>query len=269
MNNKVRNVKTDSLFLFFCFVSIFLWSTINKTGYLSGVVFTISIIVTIIIVEMFPLRSNDFEIYENKSAFFLFLFLEIILQLLIFILNKYFGLNNMTGGKADISHIRLIYLLITGTLFFSYLLNINFKDFYWGMTFKELLLIIAIYVAYIVINRISGMKAYDVVFDEEHIKTFMLKFIYDCFYPGIFEETVYRGFLISGLKGLGLNESKCNVVQALFFGASHVNSWGSGSFIFLLHTAFQSLIGYLFGKLYFKTKSLTPCIILHGLFNTI
>ena len=119
------------------------------------------------------------------------------------------------------------------------------------------------------INGILDIKVYDIMFDEEHIKKSILNFIYQCIYPGIFEETLYRGFLISGLKGLKLNESKCNVIQALIFGASHVNSWGSGSFIFLLHTAFQSLIGYLFGKLYFKTKSLTPCIILHGLFNTI
>lgn len=135
------------------------------------------------------------------------------------------------------------------------------------MTFKNFLLIFIIYISYKGLNVILYKELNIVVFDKNNIKNFIFHLIYQCFYPGIFEETLYRGFLISGLKGLRLNENKCNVIQAVIFGASHVNSWGTGSSIFLLHTAVQAIIGYMFGKLYFKTKSLTPCIILHGLFN--
>ena len=48
------------------------------------------------------------------------------------------------------------------------------------------------------INGILDIKVYDIMFDEEHIKKSILNFIYQCIYPGIFEETLYRGFLISG-----------------------------------------------------------------------
>lgn len=160
---------------------------------------------------------------------------------------------------------RYINFFLVGKL--SYLFNISFKDFNWGITFKNFLLILIIYIFYKGLNVISYKEVNILMFDKNNIKNFIFHLIYQCFYPGIFEETLYRGFLVSGLRGLGINENKSNVIQAVIFGASHLNSWGTGFSVFLLHTAFQAIIGYMFGKLYFKTKSLTPCIILHGLFN--
>lgn len=101
-----------------------------------------------------------------------------------------------------------------------------------------------------------------------NILNFLIGTIVNSAYPGFFEEVLYRGFLISGLKGLGLSNNKCNIVQAIIFGISHVMSWGIPSWIFLLSTASQAMVGYLLGKIYFKTESLMPCILFHGLLDS-
>lgn len=98
---------------------------------------------------------------------------------------------------------------------------------------------------------------------------FLLNALFNAAYPGIFEEVLYRGFLISGLKGIGLSDEKCNVIQSIIFGIAHVMSWGAAPKAFILYTTAQAMAGYLLGKVYFKTKSLTPCILLHGLMNVI
>lgn len=248
-------------------MSILFYNKINNIGNLLSLQFIISMSITLLLIQIFPFRHNYLEIYKNKYAICLFLILEIVLQAFIFITNQYFGLNNTTVNEINIIYIRLLHLIMTATLFISYLFNISFKDFNWGITFKNFLLILIIYIFYKGLNIISYNEVNILMFDKNNIKNFIFHLIYQCFYPGIFEETLYRGFLVSGLRGLGLNENKSNVIQAVIFGASHLNSWGTGFSVFLLHTAFQAIIGYMFGKLYFKTKSLTPCIILHGLFN--
>jgi membrane protease YdiL (CAAX protease family) len=86
-------------------------------------------------------------------------------------------------------------------------------------------------------------------------------------HPGVFEEVLYRGLLISGLKGFGLKDEQTNIIQAIIFGITHVISFGNVPSIFILHTASQIILGYVIGKVYFKTKSLTPCILLHGLID--
>ena len=83
---------------------------------------------------------------------------------------------------------------------------------------------------------------------------FVLSTLYHCLYPGLLEEVLYRGFLISGLKGLGIDDWKCNIVQAVIFGIIHVFSGGNYAWKVLLSTASQTLSGYVLGKIYLKTK---------------
>jgi membrane protease YdiL (CAAX protease family) len=97
------------------------------------------------------------------------------------------------------------------------------------------------------------------------IVDFAIKFVRKSLHPGVFEEVLYRGLLISGLEGFGLKDEHTNIIQAIIFGITHVISFGNVPSIFILHTASQIILGYVIGKVYFKTKSLTPCILLHGL----
>lgn len=88
-------------------------------------------------------------------------------------------------------------------------------------------------------------------------------------YPGFFKEVLFRGFLISGLKGFGLSDDRCNIFQAIILGVGHVMSWGMPSWIFLLAMTWQAMLGYVLGKLHFKTNSLLSCILFHGFLNAI
>ena len=62
------------------------------------------------------------------------------------------------------------------------------------------------------------------------------------------------------------------LVSSVTFGIGHIMNLINGSGADLLANILQVLyalaIGYLFVIIYYKTKSLLPCIITHGLFNS-
>lgn len=108
------------------------------------------------------------------------------------------------------------------------------------------------------------------ILDLEFIIDFALKAVINSVYPAFYEEILFRGLLISGLKGFELSNNTCNIIQAIIFGIAHIMSWGEPSWwVHLLALSIQIMIGYLLEKLYFKTNSLLPCILFHGLNNTI
>lgn len=84
---------------------------------------------------------------------------------------------------------------------------------------------------------------------------------------------MFRGFLISGLLSFNMEKWKANIIQSVIFGLGHcfVVSKGLGFHISalaaILHTSQQMMIGYVLGKIYLKTNSLLPGIILHGLLD--
>jgi hypothetical protein len=47
------------------------------------------------------------------------------------------------------------------------------------------------------------------------IADFIIKMIRKSLHPGVFEEVLYRGLLISGLKGFGLKDEHTNIIQAI------------------------------------------------------
>jgi membrane protease YdiL (CAAX protease family) len=88
-------------------------------------------------------------------------------------------------------------------------------------------------------------------------------------YPALYEEFLFRGLLVSGLKGFFNNECLINITQAIVFGLMHFSiyterGFGIWSPVFI---GSQVILGYLLGSLYLKTRSLTPSIILHTLFD--
>lgn len=83
-----------------------------------------------------------------------------------------------------------------------------------------------------------------------------------------FEEFLCRGILISALKGYLIAEWKVNIIQAFLFGILHcVRYLDKGIVVALLITCYQTVIGYFLGKLYLKTKTLTPGILIHLLWD--
>ncbi|NVM44272.1 MAG: CPBP family intramembrane metalloprotease [Candidatus Lokiarchaeota archaeon] len=88
--------------------------------------------------------------------------------------------------------------------------------------------------------------------------------------PGIWEEVSFRG-VISTLNLRKYSQRTVLVVVALLFGFFHLFNLLSGSNLVLtgVQVIYASLMGFLFGYLFIKTKSLIPSIILHYLINSL
>lgn len=74
--------------------------------------------------------------------------------------------------------------------------------------------------------------------------------------PGLIEELVFRGWLLSALQPFG--ERRALLLSALIFGLMHGN---------LTQVPFALLLGLLFGFVTLRTGKLWPCMIIHTLNN--
>ena len=77
------------------------------------------------------------------------------------------------------------------------------------------------------------------------------------------EEIIYRGCAFNGLSKTKLNYVQINIIQSLMFAFSHLGGFGHN----INSLPYYILFGYLFGKIYVTSNSLTPGILLHGIFN--
>lgn len=86
---------------------------------------------------------------------------------------------------------------------------------------------------------------------------------------GFLEEMIFRGFLF---KAMAKNGAKSAIiVSSITFGAGHivnlVNGSGADLPSNLLQVLYAIAIGFAFVMIFYKTKSLIPCILTHSIFN--
>ncbi|MGL5820715.1 MAG: lysostaphin resistance A-like protein [Sarcina sp.] len=88
---------------------------------------------------------------------------------------------------------------------------------------------------------------------------------------GILEEIIFRGFLFKGLCKDSIKVAI--IVSSLTFGFGHIINLFNGSGASLLFNicqiSYAIAIGFLFVILFQRGKSLWPCIITHGIFNSL
>ena len=94
-------------------------------------------------------------------------------------------------------------------------------------------------------------------------------FILSMLCVGFIEEVIFRGFLFKAM-------CKDNVNLAIFvssitFGMGHIINLLNGRELIptLLQICYATAIGFLFTIIFYKGKSLWPCIIAHGVFNSL
>ncbi|NCD06273.1 MAG: CPBP family intramembrane metalloprotease, partial [Spirochaetia bacterium] len=100
-------------------------------------------------------------------------------------------------------------------------------------------------------------------------KYLIANFIQHIYYPSIVEEVIFRGFLLSALLSFNIRSDKANIIQAIIFGFSHMLGYKEITLISFFIPFVQIFIGYLIGKMYLKNKSISSCIILHTLIDTL
>ena len=94
-------------------------------------------------------------------------------------------------------------------------------------------------------------------------------FIISMLCVGFLEEIIFRGFLFVSMSQNGLKSAI--VMSSITFGIGHiVNLLNGGDFVPTLLQVFYAIaIGFLFTIMFYKSKCLIPCIIVHTVFNSL
>ena len=91
------------------------------------------------------------------------------------------------------------------------------------------------------------------------------------FCVGFLEEMIFRGFLFKAMAENGVKSAI--IVSSITFGFGHIVNLINGSGTELLPNILQIIyavaVGFTFVMIYYKTKSLLPCIITHSVFNAL
>ena len=88
---------------------------------------------------------------------------------------------------------------------------------------------------------------------------------------GFLEEMIFRGFLFNALVRDGVKSAI--IISSVSFGIGHivnlVNGSGAGLLPTMLQVVYAIAIGFAFVMIYYKTKSLLPCILTHSILNSL
>jgi len=86
---------------------------------------------------------------------------------------------------------------------------------------------------------------------------------------GFIEEIIFRGFLFKMMEKD--NITIAIIVNAITFGIGHIVNLLNGAELIptLMQMCYAVAIGYLFVIIFYKSKSLVPCIITHSLINSL
>lgn len=86
---------------------------------------------------------------------------------------------------------------------------------------------------------------------------------------GFLEEMIFRGFLFKMMAKDNIKSAI--IVSSITFGMGHIVNLlnGAGLLATLMQICYATAIGYLFITIFYKSKSLVPCIIAHGVFNSL
>ncbi|MDE5966894.1 MAG: CPBP family intramembrane metalloprotease [Lachnospiraceae bacterium] len=86
---------------------------------------------------------------------------------------------------------------------------------------------------------------------------------------GFLEEVIFRGFLFKAI--CQTNENRAIIISGVTFGFGHIVNLLNGRDVFstLLQICYAVAIGILFTIIFYKGKSLWPCIITHSAINSL
>lgn len=126
---------------------------------------------------------------------------------------------------------------------------------------------IAIVIGYLVLSAIMQQHTLHIVSSFRPTMLFQ-----DFLVVGICEETLFRGYFLNRLRPLVTNDQTALIIQAIMFACIHLpryaTTYPSLSGVTIISNLITvGLLGYLFGWLFLKTKSLWPGIIVHSVWD--
>lgn len=172
------------------------------------------------------------------------------------------GLSEKTGYMKSIT---VLVGILLSTIIIIFLKKNNLLEKYGLCSFKGNLKSFLFFIpllAILTVNLWNGVKI-----NTSIINTIL--FIISMVCVGFLEEIIFRGFLFVSM---GQNSIKSAIiVSSITFGIGHiVNLLNGANFIPTLLQVFYAIaIGFLFTIMFYKSKSLIPCIIVHAVFNSL
>ena len=214
------------------------------------------------------------KIKEKLTIDYKNLFVEAIFILIISIL--FYNSNFIYINKIKIKFIVIIILSILLMSLYTIIFNRKYKDnvenikengnSFWIVIYSAIITLIAnkllsdnvnIWISYIL-----NLLLLFIVFKA--CKTKLKNFNYKTNFFWIITILIIAYFLLNiGLKKTKLNYVQINIIQSIIFAISHLGGFGHD----INSIPYYILFGYLFGKIYITSNSLTPGILLHGIFN--
>ncbi|SDO01930.1 CPBP family intramembrane glutamic endopeptidase [Acetanaerobacterium elongatum] len=233
-------------------------------GYYGGL---LGLVFLVIILLFSKKLEASVEIYSDKKLLLNFIIVYSILLMNVFF--TVFGLYKHLGFNSEPIKSIIIAVCLLLSLVLLKVSGVSIKAFKWNINRNQIIGVLAIGLLFASITVIfdgfrfiNGFKGDIVQYGLYLLRTIVL--------VAFFEEFLCRGILVSGLKGYQIAEWKINIIQALLFAVLHcVRYLDKGIGVALLITSYQAVIGYFFGKLYLKTKTLTPGILLHLLWDIV
>ncbi|GAW99642.1 CPBP family intramembrane glutamic endopeptidase [Secundilactobacillus mixtipabuli] len=141
------------------------------------------------------------------------------------------------------------------------------RPFHVNLNFKPLYITLFAIVAYMLATAFIQRHSIGIVATFK--PTLLLQ---DFLIVGICEETVFRGYLLNRLAKIVDSEQTALVIQAILFALIHLprylTTYPALSFLTIMgQLVTVTLLGYLFGWLFLKSRSLWPGIIVHSVWD--
>ena len=194
------------------------------------------------------------KIFEKNETLFSILLIVLYLVVNSICLNNFGMTDYRTALTNSIFSIGLIILII-------YLKRVK----YYGITraenskrflyFLPLLLILSV-------NLWNGINI-------NNTRREILFHIINMINVGFIEEIIFRGFLFKMMARD--NVKSAIIVSSITFGVGHIINLFTGADVLmtLLQVGYATSIGYLFTIIFYKSKSLIPCIVTHSIMNSL
>ena len=195
--------------------------------------------------------NKFFTKYETPICILLIVFYIIINSLCL----ELFGINDFRS-------------VVVNTLFsFGLLMFISKmdKEEYYGLVGVKNIKQYLFFIPLILILSVNLWNGINITGTWKEIVFFILNMLN----VGFIEEIIFRGFLFKMMEKDNLRNAI--IVSSITFGVGHIVNLLMGAELVstLLQIAYATSIGYLFVTIFYKSKSLVPCIITHSVMNAL
>lgn len=206
--------------------------------------------------KVYHIKGGNYmkKIFEKHETIFC-----ILLIVLYVVINSY-SINNF-----GITSYKSMLINITFSLFLIILIIKLKRTEYYGLTKVKETKKYLYFIPLIIISTVNLWNGFNINNTTKEIIFNTINMIN----VGFIEEIIFRGFLFKMMEKN--NSQSAIIVSAITFGIGHIVNLLNGAEIIptIIQICYAISLGYLFVIIFYKSKSLIPCIITHATINSL